>query len=110
MSTIIHQLLAARHEFYSHYASLGARELHMLETIAGAEMGENEPLTITEAMEMEAVGAPATNHRCIARLIDAELVKTVQTADDRRTKYLYLTSAGRRYIARLEANLRKALP
>ena len=41
MSTIIHQLLAARHEFYSHYASLGARELHMLETIAGAELSEN---------------------------------------------------------------------
>jgi hypothetical protein len=61
----------------------------------------HEPLTVTEAMELQEIGSPATIHRKLDDLLIAGLIWHEQVGDNRRTKYLRLTAKAIGYYALL---------
>jgi len=61
----------------------------------------HEPLTVTEAMQLQEIGSPATIHRKIDDLLIAGLIWHEQLGDNRRTKYLRLTPRAVAYYALL---------
>lgn len=61
----------------------------------------HEPLTVTEAMSLQEIGSPATIHRKLEDLLIAGLIVHQYAPDNRRTKYLMLTSKAIAYYALL---------
>ena len=94
------KLMKARHDFYVKYPGLGATHLHLLERI-GIRDGENNPLTVTEAMKLDAVASPATIHRLMDDLEFIGLIKKFHAKGNIRTKYLILGKNGWRYFRKV---------
>jgi len=62
----------------------------------------NEKLmTVSEVMGLKNLGSPATLHRKLNILLQAELVHPIFIGNNRRTKYMALTKKGEMYFARL---------
>ena len=61
----------------------------------------HEPLTVTEAMQLQEIGSPATIHRKLDDLVAAGLVYHYQEPGNKRTKYIKLTSDAIGYYAQL---------
>jgi hypothetical protein len=59
----------------------------------------HEPLTVTEAMQLQEIGSPATIHRKLDDLLIAGLIFHQQEPGNRRTKYLRLTTRAIGYYA-----------
>lgn len=94
------KLMKARHDFYVKYPGLGATHLHLLERI-GIRDGENNPLTVTEAMKLDAVASPATIHRAMDDLEFVGLINKFHAKGNIRTKYLVLGKNGWRYFRKV---------
>jgi DNA-binding MarR family transcriptional regulator len=61
----------------------------------------HEPLTVTEAMDLQEIGSPATIHRKLDDLLLAGLIYHYQEPDNKRTKYIKLTPQAIGYYAQL---------
>jgi len=59
---------------------------------------DEQPLTVSQAMEFRALGSPANLHRKIDELREAGMIEVTNVGTDRRTKYLFLTQAARDYF------------
>lgn len=79
----------------------------LLEIIATCHY--HEPLTVTEAMELQEVAAPATIHRKICELEDSGYIHRAHQNGDMRTKYLLLTQKGIGYIHMLSTAMVNAV-
>jgi DNA-binding MarR family transcriptional regulator len=58
-------------------------------------------MTVSEVMGLKGLGSPATLHRKLTILLEANLVHPVFMGSNRRTKYMALTKEGEMYFARL---------
>jgi DNA-binding MarR family transcriptional regulator len=56
------------------------------------------PLTVSQAMELRALGSPATLHRKIHELRETGMIEVTSIGTNRRTKYLLLTQAAKDYF------------
>ena len=65
--------------------------LELLNRIAVADFAD-QPLHVTALMAMQDIASPATIHRKMRELIDLEWIDAVPLTDNRRVKYLRLTS------------------
>jgi DNA-binding MarR family transcriptional regulator len=81
--------------------------LRTLEAIAVAD-AKNTPLTVTEAMSMNAIASPATMHRKLDQLREAGLIAQVHVGTNRRTKYLVITNQAHKYFEQLGNAMVKA--
>lgn len=62
---------------------------------------EGKPSTVTEAMELSAIASPATIHRKITDLLDAELISLEHQGANRRTKYIHPTKKADQQFVKL---------
>lgn len=81
------------------HADLDLTALKLLDTIASCHY--HEPLTVTEAMELQEIASPATLHRKIDELELAGLIIRTYPADDRRTKHIHITQKAEDYFLAL---------
>jgi DNA-binding MarR family transcriptional regulator len=59
------------------------------------------PMTVGDAMAMPALASPATLHRKIDMLREAELIEMIFTDKNRRTKYLVPTDLANDYFSKM---------
>ena len=76
--------------------SFGTDEKALFEAIMLA-WAQNAPLTVRQAIGIEALGSPATLHKRLSRLRSMELIKAVGFHGNRRTKYLAPSENGLKY-------------
>ena len=69
----------------------------LLNEIAVKDFDE-QPLTVSQAMEFYELGSPANLHRKIYELHEAGMISLTNIGADRRTKYLFLTQAAKDYF------------
>ena len=69
----------------------------LLNEIAVKDFDE-QPMTVSQAMELYALGSPANLHRKIYELHEAGMISFSYAGTNRRTKYLFLTLAARDYF------------
>ena len=55
-------------------------------------------MTVSQAMELYALGSPTTLHRKIYELHEAGMIEFRSVGKNRRTKYLHITQAARDYF------------
>ena len=67
-------------------------------------------LTVREAIHRSELGSPATLHKRLVRLREAELVTVQGIEGDRRTKLLVPTEKGLDYVSRFGSHLVQAVP
>jgi hypothetical protein len=79
----------------------------LLDEIAISQ-NQNTPLTVSELMALDAIASPATIHRKLNLLLDADLVKIKFEGKNRRTKYLVLTPKANKYFTQLSGAMNKA--
>lgn len=72
----------------------------MLEEIA-IGVARNQPLKVSDAIELKSIASRSTLHRKLSLLIDAGLIKLVASSLDKRTKLLTITATGAAYFAAL---------
>ena len=70
---------------------------------------EGQPLIVSQAMEFDALGSPATLYRKIYELHEAGLIEVTNVGTDRRTKYLFLTQAAKDYFQFFSDSMLKAV-
>jgi len=80
----------------------------LLDEIAVHE-NRNTPLTVSELMALDAIASPATIHRKLNALLEQELVEVQFEGNNRRTKYLVVSSKGNKYFSQLSVAMNKAL-
>ena len=80
----------------------------LLNEIAVKDFDE-QPLTVSQALEFRALGSPATLHRKIDELREAGMIEVTNVGTNRRTKYLFLTQAARDYFQIKNDAMLKAL-
>jgi len=80
---------------------------HLLQLIA-LRHAQGNPLTVTEAITMSTVASPATIHRKLDALREADLIVQTFEGKNRRTKYLAPTPAADAYFAKLGEVMSKA--
>lgn len=78
----------------------GANERALFEAIALA-WAQQKPLSVRQAIALEALGSPATLHKRINRLRQLGLVSDSSEPKDRRTKRLIPTDLGLAYAEKL---------
>jgi hypothetical protein len=66
---------------------LDQASLHLLDVIA-VHHSNKEPLTVTAAMQLNAIASPASIHRKISSLCELDLIHFEYKNGNRRTKYL----------------------
>lgn len=69
---------------------------------------EKNPMTVREAIALDALGSPATLHKRITRLRDKEMLSTLSLEGDRRAKFLIPTERTLNYFDTLGQSLQKA--
>jgi DNA-binding MarR family transcriptional regulator len=72
----------------------------VLDEIALAERNKQR-LTVSMIMRLRHIASPATLHRKLDLLVQAELVHATFEGGNKRTKYMVLTEAGHKYFQRL---------
>ena len=92
-------------------ANAPAIDLHakkLLEVIA-VRHAQEKPLTVTDAMGLNAIASPATLHRILAHLRELGMSDTVFEGKNRRTKYLVPTQAAQDYFNQVGKVMQQAL-
>ena len=74
----------------------------ILEEIA-IGVSNDKLLTVSDVMSFKQLGSPATLHRKLDVLLNAKLVESIFQGNNRRTKYINLTSSGQAYFERLSS-------
>jgi len=69
----------------------------LLNVVAVKNFNE-QPLTVSQAMEFRELGSPANLHRKITELLDAGMISLEHVDTNRRTKYLLITQAARDFF------------
>ncbi len=88
------------------HADLDLTALKLLDTLASCHY--HEPLTVTEAMELQEIASPATLHRKLDELELAGLI--IRTSvDDRRTKHVLITQKAEDYFLALSRAMVNAI-
>ena len=64
-------------------------------------VAKDKLMTVSEVMGLKGLGSPATLHRKLTILLEANLVHPVFQGNNRRTKYMALTKDGEMYFTRL---------
>jgi hypothetical protein len=70
---------------------------------------KNTPLTVSDLMALKHIASPATIHRKLDSLLQANLVELKFEGDNRRTKFISITKTGDRYISNLSKAMIKAV-
>lgn len=83
-----------------------ANEQAMLEAVV-LRWHEGQAMTVREAINLAALGSPATLHKRITRLRDKKLLTTYSEPGDRRAKFLVPTSEALDYFARLGQSMQE---
>ena len=73
-------------------------------------VAKGELLTVSDVMGLKHIGSPATLHRKLNLLIEADMVLAVFQDNNRRTKYIALTQDGESYFRRLSDAIQMARP
>ena len=85
--------------------SLDTTSKQVLEEIAIGVANE-KLLTVSDVMALKPLGSPATLHRKLDLLLNAQLVEATFSGTNRRTKYIALTDNGKAYFDRLSHAIR----
>lgn len=80
----------------------------LLEIIA-VHNARQQPLTVTQVMQMHAIASPATIHKKINQLQTAGLINMEHQGSNRRTKYLTTTPKADSYFEEIGAEMVKAV-
>ena len=80
----------------------------ILEEIA-IGVAKGEMLTVSDVMGLKHIGSPATLHRKLNLLIEADMVFSVFQDNNRRTKYIHPTAKTDQYFADLGAVLQQSM-
>ena len=67
------------------------------------------PMTVGDVMKISALASPATLHRKIDMLREAELIDTIFIGKNRRTKYLVPTDLANDYFSKMGKAVLKSL-
>ena len=70
---------------------------------------KNTPLTVSDLMALKHIASPATIHRKLDSLLQANLVELKFEGDNRRTKFISITKTGDRYLSNLSKAMIKAV-
>jgi DNA-binding MarR family transcriptional regulator len=70
---------------------------------------DEKPLTVSQAMKLDAIASPATLHRKIDELREAGLIDLTFEGKNRRTKYLIPTKAAHSYFEKMSDSMLKAI-
>jgi DNA-binding MarR family transcriptional regulator len=81
-------------------SNLDLTALRLLEAVAVA-YEKGSPLTVTNAMELKTIASPATLHRKLDALREADLVEQKFEVKNRRTKFLIPTHAAGKYFEQM---------
>lgn len=79
--------------------------IKLLEVIALAE-STNNPIQVTHLMNCQHIASPATIHRKMTQLLDANLIEQKFVGKNRRTKYLIVTDLANQYFEKRGALLK----
>ncbi len=91
------QNIAALDPIQLKYKDLSPTAILLLNEIAVKDF-EDQPLTVTQAMGLNALGSPANLHRKLDELLDAGMISFLYNGNNRRTKYITLTQAAIDYF------------
>ncbi len=91
------QNIAALEPIQLKYKDLSPTAILLLNEIAVKDF-EDQPLTVTQAMGLNALGSPANLHRKLDELLDAGMISFLYNGNNRRTKYITLTQAAFDYF------------
>lgn len=70
---------------------------------------KNTPLTVSDLMALKHIASPATIHRKLDSLLQANLVELKFEGDNRRSKFISITKTGDRYLSNLSKAMIKAV-
>lgn len=70
---------------------------------------EGKPMTVTEAMNLSEIASPATIHRKLDDLREAELIELNFEGKNRRTKHIVPTKAANAYFEKMSDSMLKAV-
>lgn len=79
---------------------LDSTAMELLNKIA-VQHSFDKPLTVTEAMALTEIASPATIHRKLNGLLDADLIELVFKEKNRRTKYIHPTKSSFVYFEKM---------
>ena len=79
---------------------LDATAVQLLEVCA-SKSHTGKRLTVTDAMKLQTIASPATIHRKLTQLIDADYLSLEYEGRNRRTKYLTPTQKSNDYFTKL---------
>ncbi len=85
-------------------ATVDTTALRLLDEIAVAH-SKGEPMTVTKAMLLSNIASPATLHRKMDDLREANLIDQIFEGTNRRTKYLVPTKSAEQYFTSLGEKL-----
>jgi len=71
--------------------------------------GLSYPLTVTQAMNQPQLASPATMHRKLEDLLELGLVTHQHQGENRRTKYVVLTTSGQLYSMLMSQAMERAM-
>ena len=69
----------------------------------------NAPLSISNAMQKHTLGSPATLHRKIRKLHQANLIELTHMGNNKRTKYIILSKKAENYFIKVSSIMDKVL-
>jgi DNA-binding MarR family transcriptional regulator len=81
----------------------------VLEEIA-LGVANGQPLTVSDVMRLTSIASPATLHRKLDVLLDAQLIEATFQGHNRRTKFMMLTPQGKAYFSKLSDVLASIKP
>lgn len=67
------------------------------------------PLTVSDLMALKHIASPATIHRKLDSLLQANLAELKFEGENRRTKFIAITKSGDRYLSNLSKAMIKAV-
>ena len=94
------RFLNLKHTMEVSPAELDSTALQLLE-ICELRDHIGKRLTVTDAMKLDKVASPATIHRKLIQLVDAEYLSLEYEGQNRRTKYLTPTGKSHEYFTKL---------
>ena len=87
-------------------AAMDANESALLEAVV-LRWHEGQPMTVREAINLGALGSPATLHKRITRLRTKEMLDTYSEPGDRRAKFLVPTQQALDYFHHLGQSMQQ---
>ena len=89
--------IVAALELQQLHKEISPTAIFLLNEIAVKDFDE-QPLTVSQAIDFKSIGSPATLHRKIYELHEAGMIEFRSVGKNRRTKYLHITQAARDYF------------